>query len=89
MLHLLEGQLVSVRVQRRQEVDACFFDEAGDALLSTSVLLAHVLHQIEQQFPTQHLVSVHPCNVPELRFACRGRQNTDGELMRKVWKGSR
>lgn len=74
-------------------MDACFFDEVGDALVSTFVLLAHVLHQIEQQLSTQRLVSVHPCNISELRFACRGRHSTVGELMResvetfqiKVW----
>lgn len=80
--HLFKGHLVSVWVQRRQEVDACFFDEVGDALVSALVLLAHVLHQVEQQLPTQNLVSVHPCNISELWFACRGRQRTVGELMR-------
>lgn len=64
-------------------MDARFFDEVDDALVSTFVLLAHVLHQIEQQFSAQHLVSMHPCNVSELWFACRGSQSTAGEFMTK------
>lgn len=42
--HLFKGHLISVRVHGGQEVDASLFDEADDALVSTFVLLAHVLH---------------------------------------------
>lgn len=62
-------------------MDARFFDEVDDALVSTFVLQAHVLHQIEQQFSAQHLVSMHPRNVSELWFACRGGQNTAAQFM--------
>lgn len=65
-------------------MDARLFDEVDDARVSAVVLLAHVLHQIEQQFAAQHLVSVHPCNVAELGFACRLSQNAAGVFMSDV-----
>lgn len=75
--HLFKSHLVSVRVHGRQEVDASLFDQADDALVPTLVLLAHELHQIEQELSTQHLVPMHPCNVSELWLSCGGRQNAD------------
>lgn len=58
-------------------MDAGLLDEADDALVPSFVLLAHVLHQIEQELSAQHLVPMHPCNVSELWLTCRGHQNVD------------
>ena len=68
--HLFKGHLVAIGVHGGQEVDAGFFDQADDALVAPLVLLAHVLHQVEQELPAQHLVPVHPGDVSELRFPC-------------------
>lgn len=75
--HLFKSHLVSVRVHGRQEVDAGLFDQADDALVPTFVLLAHELHQVEQELSAQHLVPMHPCNVSELWLSCGGCQNKD------------
>lgn len=58
-------------------MDAGLLDEADDALVPSFVLLAHVLHQIEQELSAQHLVPMHPCNISELWLTCRGRQKVD------------
>lgn len=74
---LLKRHLVSVRVHGGQQVDASLFDEADDSLVSSPVLLAQILHQVEQELPAQDLVPVHPRDVSKLRFSCGGRsQNT-------------
>lgn len=74
--HLFEGDLVSVGVHGGQEVDAGVGDQLDDALVPSLVLLADVLHEVEQQLPAQYLVPMHPCNVAELWLSCRGRQST-------------
>lgn len=76
-VHLLEGHLISVGVHGGQQVDAGLFDQVDDALISAFVLLAQVLHQVEEKLAAQHLVPMHPRNVPELWFSWRGRQKAD------------
>lgn len=63
-------------------MDAGLCDQAHHSLVATFVLLAHVLHQVEQQFTAQRLVPVHPGNVAELRLSCRGRRKPHGK---SVW----
>lgn len=75
--NLLKGHLVSVRIHGRQQVDASFFDQVDNPLVSSRVLLAQILHEVEQQLPAQSLVPVHPCDVSKLWFSCRTRQSTD------------
>lgn len=58
-------------------MDAGLCDQAHHALVAAFVLLAHVLHQVEQQLAAHHLVPVHPGNVAELRLSCRGRREPD------------
>lgn len=53
-------------------MDARLSDQPHHSLVSAFVLLAHVLHQVEQQLAAQHLVPVHPGNVAELRLSWRG-----------------
>ena len=57
-------------------MDTSLFDQVDDALVALFVLVAHVLHQIEKNLPAHHLVPVHPCDITELRFSCRGRRHT-------------
>lgn len=76
-VHLLEGHLISVGVHGGQEVDAGLFDQVDDALVPAFVLCTQVLHQVEEKLAAQHLVPMHPRNIPELWFSWRGRQKAD------------
>lgn len=80
MLHLFKGQLVSIGVHGGQKVDASLFDQVDDTLVTLFVLLAHVLHEIQQKFSTQHLVPVHPSHITKLWLTCREHHNTDTAL---------
>lgn len=63
-------------------MDARLCDQPHHSLVAAFVLLAHVLHQVEQQLAAQHLVPVHPSNVAELRLSWRGRRKPDRRSVR-------
>lgn len=80
--NLLESHLVSIGVHGGQQVDAGLCDQPHHSLVAPLVLLAHVLHEVEQQLATQHLVPVHPGNVAELWLSCTGDQyQSNGPVM--------
>lgn len=67
----LESFLVSVRVERRHQVDANSFHQLLNPGVSVLVFFAEVLHEKQDHLPTCCLISVETCREAELWLACR------------------
>lgn len=71
---------VSIWVHGGEEMDAGLSHQPNNALVAPLVLPAEVLHEVEDQFPAQDLVAMHPGHVAKLWFPCKIKK-------RKKWFG--
>ncbi len=71
MTHLLIRLLIAIRVHGGQEVDSSLSHQPNDALVALLVLSTQVLHEVEDEFSANNLISVHPRHVAKLWFACQ------------------
>lgn len=69
--HLLVSSFVAIGIHGRQEVDPGLRHQPDHTLVALLVLLAQVLHEVEDELPAEHLVAVHPRHVAKLRLSCR------------------
>lgn len=85
-VHYLSGShLVAIRVHGGQDVDARVVDQRRDPVVSSSVLLAQKLGELNEQLAAEHFVAVHVAHVLELRLHWGG----NGEVGRVGGWGSK
>ena len=64
------SELPAVGIHRRHDVDACGVEELADVDVAIVVLITQVVGQLEQQFSTDSLITVHVGDILELRLPC-------------------
>lgn len=72
--YLSGSHFIAIRVHGGQDVDACVMYQPHDAVVTSPVLLAEELGELNEQLTPEHFVAVHVAHVLKLRLHCRGNR---------------
>lgn len=77
--YLSGSHFIAIGVHGGQDVDACVMYQPHDAVVTSPVLLAEELGELNEQLTPEHFVAMHVAHILKLRLHWRGnRVRVDG-----------